>query len=297
MYHLDNELPGAHGDRYWHIHLISFPFAIQTAKNVILMSLLFAAARRLITSVLLLNVFAKAGLEVRSLSNSLKCSDGISLLVLCPQTLFHGHLFHLADEYFVLKKAGVCVRSASWSQMKKCSFFREVGGNASRGAFSFLSMSSLWLISENTEWSYSLTFLFINDLSYKHIIICINGGYWICIHTDIRITSLQEIVGLILCALNKVLVASVLRVPHFPPPYKGGTEWSPTIVMGVCWHRGPWDSFPALPLICHVTSSELFPFVYLSVSSLVKLKTANLPSLEWRVNKGIKTPKVVLGTY
>lgn len=193
------------------------------------------------------------------------------------------------------------IRRVCWfslmESVKQCSFYRGGGGNASRGAFSFLSMSSLCLISENTEWSYSLTFLFINDLSCKHIILYINGGYWICIHIDVRRTSLQEIVDLILCVLNKFLVASIKIFPHFRPLYKGGKEWSPTVVTGVCWHRGPWDSFLALPLICRVTLSELFQFVYLSVSLLVKLKTANLQSLEWRVNEGIKAPKVVLGTY
>lgn len=114
-------------------------------------------------------------------------------------------------------------------------------------------LSSLLLIAENTEWSHFLTSCFINDFVLEtHI--CTNGGYQIYIDTGIRLISSRGKSDLILCAASKVLLGSILTLPHFPPLPKEGKQRTHAVVI----RASGFLLFLALPPNCRVTFSELF---------------------------------------
>lgn len=115
-----------------------------------------------------------AGLEVRSLSSSLKCSDRIYLLVLCSQPSSHGHLFHLTAEYFILKRMEVWVLLALSSQVfSGYSFCNKAGSNALTGnkeecfPFFLCHHFCLFLWIPNDHFPSHSVLLMV--LSYKHI--------------------------------------------------------------------------------------------------------------------------------
>lgn len=136
IYHLDTELPGACEGCYWPIHLASFSLAIHTTNNVILIALLCAAVVRLITATLVPSIIATGRPGGELLSSALQLSDRIYLLVvLCWKPSPHGCLFHLAAEYFILKRTvvwGMLLVSAG-QVFSSCSFYSAVGSNALAG--------------------------------------------------------------------------------------------------------------------------------------------------------------------
>lgn len=167
MYHLDNELPGAHTVHYWHIHLISFSLAIQTAETVIPMALLFAAALRLIME-----------LSFQLARHRLACRwDPFPI----PWNALTGSVFW----FYVLKSLFmvtnfISLLNISFEREQACVCFchPQVGSGCllcfqqSRQkcspwqwarVFPFLFMPWLQLMLENTEWSHALKFCFLTD--------------------------------------------------------------------------------------------------------------------------------------